>query len=208
MPRTQATDRRNVVNTDRFGRQWVLAIEISTGDPTGLISPCFNDPLQTPMKYLSVPQDAPRTLTIDFGRWIRDLREAETEYLNQLHEDGIRLYGEKYDASQPPTKLMIQRVGPPPIDWRNVEKAMNGDRTPLGLEKPSENGRPKEPESTPIFQAEHGGGRRVIEIKERSGTRGWYDVIENGAPVNDTALRENEARVFAKAYDLAARKLA
>src|SRR6266404_5507258 len=67
--RTQPDYRRNMVNTDRFGRKWLVTIELKTGDPTGLITPTsWTDPLGTPQKYLQVPRDDPRSVRILFTR--------------------------------------------------------------------------------------------------------------------------------------------
>jgi hypothetical protein len=133
--RTQPDYRRNMVNTDRFGRKWLVTIELKTGDPTGLITPTnWTDPLGTPQKYLQVPRDEPRTLRIQFTRWIEDLKRDHRDWTQQLHRIGQMLYDTQYDESKPPTRRMLELIGPKPLDIRLLERAARGDRALLGFE--------------------------------------------------------------------------
>lgn len=94
----QARYRRSQQMRDQFGRRWAAVVEIATGDPVGPISPVgFTDPLQTPMKYLTVPRDSnglvvPGRLRVDFEQWIKDLEDGDRDWMVDLHDKARQLY--------------------------------------------------------------------------------------------------------------------
>jgi hypothetical protein len=134
--RTQPDYRRSMTNKDRFGRRWLVVIELKTGDPCVPPLPAgWNDPLNTPPKYVMVPRDDPRTVRLLFQRWIEDLRREHRDYQAALHRAGNALYGEAYKESEPPTRRMLEITGPRPLPLKLIERAARGDKGLLGLAK-------------------------------------------------------------------------
>jgi hypothetical protein len=135
-PKTQPDYRRNMVNKDRFGRRWFVVIEIKTGDPCSAILPAgWDDPLNTPQKYLQVPREDPRTVRVLYVRWIEDLRREHRDWKQQLDRVGQNLYGEQYKETEPPTRRMLELVGARPLPMKLIERAARGDQGLLGLAK-------------------------------------------------------------------------
>ncbi len=134
--RSQADQRQSFNKPDQWGRSWLISIEKATGDPTGQILPAgWSDPINTPQKYLRVPRHQ-ATMSVEYEPWIADMKAADRDYRQQLNVIGHRLYGEKFDARKKPTQHMLDYAGPPPVDWREIERAANGDRELLGLKEP------------------------------------------------------------------------
>lgn len=168
-PRSQPERRRSFNNKDQFGRDWLVCIEVDTGHPTGTINPCFPDDFQTPQKYLSVPDEAPRTIKIDIDAWVFDLKEAESDYRLQFDVTGMQLYGDGYKSDEMwanPRPNHLNIMGPAPRAWKEVEehhKALLGEPAPrelVGAGSASESriswlGRKHEPEEkTEVEQTE------------------------------------------------------
>lgn len=123
-PRSQPERRRSFNNIDQFGREWLVTIEIDTGHPTGTLNPCFDDDVQTPQKYLSVPDESPRTIIVDWQRWVLDLQEAEREYRKHFDMIGMQLYGDGFKSDEMwanPRPNHSAMVGPAPRSWKEVE---------------------------------------------------------------------------------------
>lgn len=130
MPRekNQFDMRKRYNNTDRHGRMWLVSIEIDSGHPTGQIQNCFSAPLIPPQRYLSVPDEEPRTVRIDYDRWIEELKVQRRDFDMQRAEQRRRLAPDELH-------LLDDFMGPAPLDPRIVEMARDGDRALLGLEK-------------------------------------------------------------------------
>ena len=134
--RSQAEQRQSFNKPDQWGRSWLISIEKATGDPTGQILPAgWSDPINTPQKYLLVPRHQ-ASISVDYKPWIEDMKAADREYRQQLNQIGHRLYGEKFDARKKPTQHMTDEAGPPPVDWKRIQKAADGDQELLGLLEP------------------------------------------------------------------------
>lgn len=132
----QMSKRRDFNAFDQWGRMWLLQIEKATFQAAGAIEACFTDPMNTPMKYLSVPEGRLNTIVIDYPQWIRDLEQANREYDDRAADVAHQLYGEGFARAlkrRPPELLRI--IGRErPMDPEIVRKAMDGDRVLLGLE--------------------------------------------------------------------------
>jgi hypothetical protein len=129
------------VNRDQFKRPWLVSIELETGEQTGLITtaggrstPCWEDPLRTPQKYMVIPAESPREIFIDFRRWYRDAVQARRDHARIKNVQGRKLYGEKFDESAPITGQLLEDVGAPPMDPVLIKRASLGDRGLLGFE--------------------------------------------------------------------------
>ena len=93
----QSKQRRNVIATDQFGREWAFSIELITGDPCGGIVPHGWSDLQgIHQKYLKVPRKnnmpVAGRIEIDFDRWINDQKAADKGWMQVLNEEGRRFY--------------------------------------------------------------------------------------------------------------------
>lgn len=141
--RTQADFRRDINPRDQFGRKWQMAIEISTGDPTGGIFPAgWTDPLRTPMKFIRVPRNEDNQaevgkVRVDFDAWITEQEHEEKGWYDRLYEIAL---AKNVDIPADPTTLETHRIllgltGPRP--WPSSEAirlAKDGDRRLLGFE--------------------------------------------------------------------------
>lgn len=123
--RSQPERRRSFNNRDQFGREWLVTIEVDTGHPTGMINPCFADEMSTPQKYLSVPDESPRSILIDVEHWVRDLKQTLKDYRREFDQIGMQLYGDNYDAEKAwanPRPSHRDIVGNPPLYWKKVQE--------------------------------------------------------------------------------------
>jgi len=139
-PRSQPERRRSFNNTDQYGRKWLVTIEVDTGHPTGQLMPCFNDTMGTPQKYLSVPDESPRSVVINVDLWVTDLKRALVEYRKAFDEIGMALYADNYDAEKAwadPRPSHREHIGPRPLAWRKVQKYHDELRDPV-KEQPAE----------------------------------------------------------------------
>lgn len=131
--RTQPTRRRNYNVLDQWGRKWLVSVEKETGHTCGAIEPCFQDPLSTPMKYLTIHEEMPRELVIRYDQWIADQNQAMLEWEARRDDIGRALYGERYNPSKKVTRELERIVGKQPRPASVIEKAAAGDRALLGL---------------------------------------------------------------------------
>jgi len=79
-------------------------------------------------------REDPRSVRILFTRWIEDLKRDHRDWTQQLHRIGQMLYDTQYDETKPPTRRMLELIGPKPLDMRLLERAARGDRALLGFE--------------------------------------------------------------------------
>lgn len=130
---TQPGRRRSFNITDQWGRKWLCSIELLTGAVTGLISPCFTDPLATPQKYLRIDPMNPLRMDIAYAEWLRDLEEAHRIYRGRVIEVSRALYGARAEVDRPATEEVIYIVGLPPTDMAQVRLAAAGHQSVLGV---------------------------------------------------------------------------
>lgn len=129
---TQPGRRRTYNVRDQWGRKWLAIVETKTGDPVTMV-PCFTDALQTPLRFISIPKDAPNTCEIDYAPWIDELIAAAEVYVNRREDITRALHGDAADLDKPPTREIMRIIGKPPIDVARVELAAAGDRKALGI---------------------------------------------------------------------------
>lgn len=130
--KTQPGRRRSYNVRDQWGRKWLAIVERETADPVTMI-PCFTDALQTPLKYIVIPKDAPYTCEILYEPWIVELREASQKYRDRREEVTRALHGDAANLKLPPTREIMRIIGKPPIEVKRVLAAAAGDRKALGL---------------------------------------------------------------------------
>lgn len=132
---------------DQHGRLWHVVLEMNKPPkrrrkngmgngltPVGQIMPLFKAPLIPPSKYLRV--DGIASLTIDYPRWVADLKRAATDYEAMKRKEAIRLYRDAAPAAldkNPPPIELLDVIGPPPKPWQPVEAARQGNKWILGL---------------------------------------------------------------------------
>ena len=115
----QASYREFVSAKDQFGRGWAYSIEKSTGGACSAIVPCggWSDPLATPQKYL-IAKARTGEVTVDFKRWVTDLKKADKEWMESLYSNGRLLYkkasGPKEIAEWPKDDYLVGQTGPKP----------------------------------------------------------------------------------------------
>ena len=134
--------RRTSTLQDQFGREYSVTIEISTGDPCGLIAlKGWGDPLRTPMKYLKIPREEDGSplhgrIDVNLAQWIKDQTQSQLEWVRRLWEVGRHHYKNAFDAkTAEQDEYLLDLAGPKPFPTVAVLKmAMGGDRKLLGLE--------------------------------------------------------------------------
>lgn len=157
---TQPGRRRCYNVRDQWGRKWLAVVEIKTGDPITMV-PCFTDALQTPLKYITIPKDAPNTCEIDYAPWIDELVVAREVYENRREDITRALHGDMADLDKPPTREIMRIIGKQPIAVERVQLAAAGDRKALGIRgKGLVKPRPKvKTEPEPEYEDESPAGR-------------------------------------------------
>lgn len=131
----QQDKRRFQVFTDQHGRKWGGTIELSTGDPTGLLDPQFRAPILPPPRYQKVnSQKAHGQMVIDYQGWAGMLRRANEAWEQQAIKVATAMYGdaaaEKLEQMPP---ALLASVGPRPEPVEPVLAAEHGDPWILGL---------------------------------------------------------------------------
>ena len=133
----QAATRRYSKYQDQHGRWWGAPTENTTGDPCSVYEmQGWNAPLTPDDKYIKLNADR-RGVTIDYARWINDLKQANADYQKLLRDTAHALYGDKaleVIASPPPS--LFDRIGYPPKQRiEPIVAAMQGNKWILGLTK-------------------------------------------------------------------------
>lgn len=131
--KTQADFRKMHNATDQWGREYLVTIEIASGDPTGPINQNYTDPLNTPQKYLRVPRHAPYTVEIDYSLWVAELKERNADWESIFAEYCQNENLDVDDLLSRPPKTAKERAafkfaGPRPQSWENVEAASKGEK--------------------------------------------------------------------------------
>lgn len=160
---TQRSTRDEGIFEDQFDRPYLVVWEKKTGDPTGQIDRAhfqtkdsggrvltetpWNDPLNTPQKYLSVPknkfgQKMAGHLYCDLRQYAADQRAALREWTNFLWANAEIEYPSQKPVPSEMERdpLLLRRTGPKPwpshevvlVAARGVEDAMA--RQLLGLD--------------------------------------------------------------------------
>lgn len=133
----QSATRRSGRYEDQHGRWWVAPTENKTGDPCGPFGGIgWTAPLSPDDKYIVLNEDR-RGVTIDYPRWINDLKQANAKYQKLLRDTAHALYGEKaLEAIASPPHSLIDKIGYPPKQRiEPIEAAMSGNKWILGFTK-------------------------------------------------------------------------
>lgn len=137
----QAGKRKTVTFTDQHGREWTAVKDIFTDTNVGPMTPQG----WTPVSYMGrdlVPPDhvlrfddaRPGTFTIDYSRWISDIRAAHTGWVQQAGSYAASMYGDKsMDALENPPPALLNAMGPKPMPVELLEAMQEGNRWILGL---------------------------------------------------------------------------
>lgn len=129
---TQPGRRRSYNVRDQWGRRWLAVVERETGDPVTM-TPCFTDPLNTPLKFMRIPSEAPYTCEIDYDGWIAELDAGARVYEDRRQEVTRALHGDAADLDKKPTREIMRIIGRPPISVKRVKAAAAGNPRELGL---------------------------------------------------------------------------
>lgn len=129
--------RRNSYNVnDQHGRKWLVSVELTRAGPAlvGQVIPCFDDPLGTPQKYITMPRGRMDIIRIDFETWAADQEVAVREWGDQRDSIGRDLYDDRYDPDVPIDQLpgkgkeLMRVIGKPPRGPDDIRAAGNGDK--------------------------------------------------------------------------------
>src|SRR5690242_8824082 len=96
----QAKMRRNVNPKDQFGRKWMTAYELVTGESTCGWTPAWGalgDPLKHTSSYLTFTRNEDGQFettrcVVDFDQWIQEIEQAERAWYTQLNQVAIAKY--------------------------------------------------------------------------------------------------------------------
>jgi len=144
--KSQADMRRDQIYEDQFGRPWLVAIELRTGDPTGYIAPAgWTDELRIPQQYLRVPRDKygqPKMgrLQIAFDEWRLEVERANQEWKTHFFRIGNKVYGMKFDPHTAESdEYLMALAGPKPHPTLEMlDRAMRNDTTTVLDERANE----------------------------------------------------------------------
>lgn len=137
---TQPGRRTSYNPVDQHRRKWLVSIELTRrGGPAlvGAVIPCFDDPLQTPMQYVSLVPGRMDLLHIDYERWAGDNAAALAEWTARRDEFGRDMYEDRYDPEKPLDQLpgkgreLLRLIGKPPVDPEVIRRAAAGDKAML-----------------------------------------------------------------------------
>lgn len=132
---SQADSRRFSRFRDQHGRLWQGVIELSTGHPTGALTPAgWRAPLIPPQKYFKFPRLSDGTFTINYKQWIADREESKRTFERRKVKAAKTLYGEQ--AGQMLKKMpaeLVAAVGTEPEEVEPVLAASAGNKWVLGL---------------------------------------------------------------------------
>lgn len=134
--KTRQDKRRPQKMRDNHNRQWFATIEKESGFPTGYIKPLFQVPhpsLVPPQKYLDIPADNPGALVINYDRWVGDLRQSHQEWEERRLREGRTLHGTSFNPKAPPTRELLETMGPKPMAVEPVLAMKQGNKWALGL---------------------------------------------------------------------------
>lgn len=132
---SQAKQRRGQMFRDQHGRRYFASIEISTGDPCGLIEPQFHAPLAVPHMYLERSPDEmrPYDLIVNYARWEADIQTERATWEKEGRQRAMKLHGDAYDPTKPFSAQVLDIIGPPPQAIEPIIAARQGNSWVLGL---------------------------------------------------------------------------
>ena len=130
---SQRNQRSEMTFKDQHGRKWYGAIELKTGDTTGLIQPQFTAPIVPDQKYLERVPERPYDLFINYKRWEEDIRQARTEWEREGRQLGRKMHGDAFDPHKAFTADVLDIIGEPPEAIEPVIAARQGNTWVLGL---------------------------------------------------------------------------
>ena len=121
---------------DQHDRKWLVSMEMTRSGPqlVGQIIACFDDPLQTPQKYLAMVPGRLDKLHVDFDTWAADAAEAVRLWSDQKDIVGRDLYEDRYDPDLPLAQLpaagkeIVRIIGKPPKGPETILAARDGDK--------------------------------------------------------------------------------
>lgn len=135
---SQASERFYGIFTDQHGRKWGAECEKKTRHPCGppLAPYKWRAPLHVPGKYIAITNTAAQEVTIQYERWITDLRQAHADYRQAALARAIQLYGNKGpEALKNNDQTLMDLVGQAPESVKGVQAARAGNKWVLGLSK-------------------------------------------------------------------------
>lgn len=132
---SQASMRRSYNVTDQHGRKW-LAVREKNSDGACYFTPCFTDELATPVKYLSIPDERPYTVVIDYDAWIADLEGAHRDRETRRFEIGRALYSDRFDPEAADPRELMTALGPKPVDPEVIRAKRDGKKAAPKAPKP------------------------------------------------------------------------
>lgn len=191
---SQSERRRAWRARDEFGRLWESTIDIISQGTCAPINPKgWNDPLNTPQKYLV------KALTVDpdtgqlgiriipaLELWASDLEQSHKEYDQRLYNDALTLFGEggpkAYEDRIP---ALTNYTGLAPQAMEPVLAALAGYEWALGLSD-------KDPKNIGRFfpKKETARERFERELRERDETDELLDIEEAADPEATGGKRE------------------
>lgn len=139
----QAQRRKHITLRDQFGRKWESTIDtISQGTCAPINPRGWNDPLNTPSKYvvLTKDEDGNLALEVQLDQWASQLEQDHKEYDQRLYNDAMMLFGaagpQEYKLRSP---ALLNYTGEPPQPLEPVLAASVGDQWALGQSKDDKN---------------------------------------------------------------------
>lgn len=113
--KSQYDQRKPAKFKDQHGRVWHTWVEKRTGDPCMNIMPKnWIAPVMPPQMYLKLDPETPGLVVIQYDQWERDLIDADTDWMRQCHEYGMKEYKDKFDPSAPFNIAILNKIGPRP----------------------------------------------------------------------------------------------
>lgn len=133
---SQRHQRAEMTFQDQHEREYYAAIELRSGDPTGLIEPLFRAPLMPPQKYLvRRNKKRPYDIEVDYTAWKRDVRARRREWEREGRQLSQKMHGSKYDPREAFSQEVLDVIGPPPEAIEPIIAAEQGNKWVLGLSK-------------------------------------------------------------------------
>lgn len=133
---SQADLRRPQKMWDEYGRDYYASIEKRTGHPCGLIDQgskwSARAKVRVPQKYLTLVEDRPDQLRIDWQGMIDDAKAARAAWRQEVLKWGIKFHGSAFDAKSPITDEVRSVVGQEPPTVEPIIAAMQGNGWMLG----------------------------------------------------------------------------
>lgn len=141
--KTSPADSKTYIRvTDKWGRRWGVVMEMSRlpGGAGNRLAPCspwepigWSAPWYPPSQYMKLDPENPHLVVIEDERCVADQRQSHRDRAKMIRQLGQEKHGHAFDENAPPTKQILDLVGPEPWAWQLAEAARRGDRWVLGL---------------------------------------------------------------------------